>query len=299
MRFSRAAHFYIQAAALLALTRHASAQDDGFDCRFSYGDLQYDLTPLAGEHRIMRERKSPPTTMRDVVKFNLCADLDIEDGTDARDQCPAGTRACLITINEKDDEDDRTVAVIPLATSSSAAVHVQRRAVADGEFALAPKGIILTFQGPTYPDSSDDSWAQTFNLRLTCSTESSGLTFSDYDGSDMWAEWSAPSGCGFGAAPPDSGSDKPNDDAEEGDGSSGSHMGSGLGYFFLLLLLAFVAYFGLGAYYNYSTYGATGLDLIPHRDFWREVPYMFKDVVSHLCSAVRPRHTNRGGYIAV
>jgi hypothetical protein len=29
------------------------------------------------------------------------------------------------------------------------------------------------------------------------------------------------------------------------------------------LLLAFAAYFGLGAYYNYSTYGATGLDLIP------------------------------------
>lgn len=28
-------------------------------------------------------------------------------------------------------------------------------------------------------------------------------------------------------------------------------------------LLAFVAYFGLGAYYNYSTYGASGVDLIP------------------------------------
>lgn len=30
------------------------------------------------------------------------------------------------------------------------------------------------------------------------------------------------------------------------------------------LLLAFVAYFGLGAYYNYSTYGASGMDLIPY-----------------------------------
>ena len=29
------------------------------------------------------------------------------------------------------------------------------------------------------------------------------------------------------------------------------------------LLLAFIAYFVLGAYYNYSTYGATGADLIP------------------------------------
>ena len=28
-------------------------------------------------------------------------------------------------------------------------------------------------------------------------------------------------------------------------------------------LLAFIAYFGIGAYYNYSTYGARGMDLIP------------------------------------
>ena len=29
------------------------------------------------------------------------------------------------------------------------------------------------------------------------------------------------------------------------------------------LLLAFMSYLALGAYYNYSTYGATGFDLIP------------------------------------
>lgn len=29
------------------------------------------------------------------------------------------------------------------------------------------------------------------------------------------------------------------------------------------LFLAFIGYFALGAYYNYSTYGATGADLIP------------------------------------
>lgn len=30
------------------------------------------------------------------------------------------------------------------------------------------------------------------------------------------------------------------------------------------LFLAFVAYFVIGAYYNYSTYGASGADLIPY-----------------------------------
>lgn len=43
------------------------------------------------------------------------------------------------------------------------------------------------------------------------------------------------------------------------------------------------------------------INILPsHRDFWKEVPYMLKDVVSHLCSNVRPRRTaTRGGYIAV
>lgn len=66
------------------------------------------------------------------------------------------------------------------------------------------------------------------------------------------------------------------------------------------ILLAFASYFGIGAYYNYSTYGATGMDLIPHRDFWREVPYMLRDVFDHLCTSVKPRSSgSRGGYIAV
>ena len=30
------------------------------------------------------------------------------------------------------------------------------------------------------------------------------------------------------------------------------------------LLLAIIAYFALGAYYNYTTYGASGVDLIPY-----------------------------------
>lgn len=36
-----------------------------------------------------------------------------------------------------------------------------------------------------------------------------------------------------------------------------------------------------------------------HRDFWREVPYMLRDVVDHLCTSFRPKYNSRGGYISV
>ena len=44
------------------------------------------------------------------------------------------------------------------------------------------------------------------------------------------------------------------------------------------ILLGFLGYFVLGAYHNYTTYGATGWDAIPHRDMWRDLPWVVSDL---------------------
>ncbi|EMD37846.1 type II membrane protein [Gelatoporia subvermispora B] len=281
---------------LLSLAaRIASAQDDSsnpFDCLVTYDGFKYDLTGLKGEHELPRTIQSPPSEIVDTVRFDLCADLTRQDGVADEDQCPSGTRACLTKTLHKGSEPDRIFAAIPLAGSS-----------ADGlvySTLSSPKGISITFNGSSYPSpTTGEPIPQSFNVKLICETdtENSDPTFTSYDGQALWIEWHASAGCGFQGAP-DAPSKKPAEDIENP--SESERVGSGVGYFFLLLFLAFLAYFGLGAYYNYSTYGATGKDLIPHRDFWREVPYMLQDVASHLCSAVRPRHSSgRGGYIAV
>ncbi|CDO72491.1 hypothetical protein BN946_scf184980.g32 [Trametes cinnabarina] len=283
-------------AILTLVTALASAQEDTkpFDCRITVDDLQYDLESLAGEHSVSRELSVPPSKIEDKVTFNLCADLERKSDVPTEDQCPEGTRACLVRTNRKEGHSDRVFSVIPLANSSASAVTPTRLS--------SPKGIELTFAGSPYPSVVNaDPIPQYFHLELLCSTEISNINFTSYDGKDLNLEWSAPAGCGF-SGPSDDDSEKP-DKGDDGDSGSGGDkhesVGSGLGYFFLLFFLAFVAYFALGAYYNYTTYGATGADLIPHRDFWREVPYMLRDVVSHLCSAIRPRQASRGGYIAV
>ena len=108
-----------------------------------------------------------------------------------------------------------------------------------------------------------------------CETEETEPQFQSYDGARAVVEWSAPSGCNFRSDTPSGGDSKsPEKEAEA--------VGSGIGWFFLLfvfpvvfeddefltwttlrLLIAFAGYFALGAYYNYTTYGATGVDLIP------------------------------------
>lgn len=100
-----------------------------------------------------------------------------------------------------------------------------------------------------------------FNLTIHCATEASEPVFKSYDGASLNLEWSTPAGCDF------KGSDDAPQEDEGGGGSEGGKapesVGSGMGWFLLVLLLAFLGYFGLGAYYNYATYGATGMDLIP------------------------------------
>ncbi|KAF8973249.1 putative autophagy protein Atg27 [Flammula alnicola] len=261
--------------------------DSAFDCSVSFNNTKFDLTTLAGEHVVNRTRDTPPSVMLDSLRFNLCADLTAQTTVPEQDQCPSGTRACLTKTNQKSDQSDRVVAVIPIAQTSKLEPNLS--------FSFTPKYLSLVFHGAEYPPTTP-STQQSLNLTLFCDPQGiSDPKFVAYDSSRLDLEWSGPAGCPF----KEEGGGNKDDDTKDEDQEKES-VGSGIGWFFFVLLFAFVAYFGLGAYYNYSTYGATGYDLIPHRDFWKEVPYMLSDVISHLCSNVRPRKTSsRGGYISV
>jgi hypothetical protein len=158
----------------------------------------------------------------------------------------------------------------------------------------------MSFVGAEYPHPSNSTLVrQSMDMTLLCNPEDTELPkFVSYDGQRVNVEWTTPDACPLS----DGDGDKPEDSKPGGGGNenpTSGHVGSGIGWFFLMLLSALAAYFAIGAYYNYSTYGARGLDLIPHRDFWQEVPYMLRDVVSHLCSNVGARRASRSGYIAV
>jgi len=270
---------------LLLLISAASSQLDA-DCHLSIGDDKYDFNALNGDHTLSRSRSLPPTNMTDTLRFNICKELTLLEGVASGDQCGSGTWACLSKTNTKQGESDRVVAVIPIAKEPELRAEYTKLS--------SPRGVKMTLHGPTYPSSTTlEPTPQEFVLSLLCATEEAQPEFKSYDGTRALVEWAAPAGCNFRSDPSGGGDGKTPDKEAEA-------VGSGVGWFFLLLFVAFAGYFALGAYYNYTTYGATGVDLIPHRDFWREVPYMLRDVVSHLCSSFQSRHsTSRGGYIPV
>ncbi|PIL29752.1 hypothetical protein GSI_08191 [Ganoderma sinense ZZ0214-1] len=254
-------HPVSRAVLLTLLSALVAAQDDQkpFDCHVTIGQDKYDLTGLKGEFAAERDISLPPSTIHDTLSFNLCEDLTTKKDVPAEDQCPSGTRACLVRTTKKNGKDDQVLSVIPLANSSASAVSY--------EATTSPKGLQLTFAGSSYPSpAGSDPIPQHLHVKLLCSSNMANLNFTSYDGKDLYIQWEAPAGCLF-ESPPDEGTKDPSKGGDDKSGSGGEKeqesVGSGLGYFFLLLFLAFVAYFALGAYYNYSTYGASGADLIP------------------------------------
>lgn len=67
---------------------------------------------------ISDSEETPPTTTLTSIQISLCQPLDKETGP-ASDQCPSGTRVCMKVTNEKKDEPDRLIQVIPAGGSES------------------------------------------------------------------------------------------------------------------------------------------------------------------------------------
>lgn len=112
----------------------------------------------------------------------------------------------------------------------------------------------------------------------------------DYDpkAGILYLSWTTSAACPTpnDTPPPnqDEGNNKDDDPPEDDDGESGrdpvgNSKGLGFfGWFITLLFLGFAGYLILGAYHNRTTYGATGWDMVPHRDVWRDLPYVVSDL---------------------
>ncbi|KAG9036585.1 hypothetical protein FRB95_008419 [Tulasnella sp. JGI-2019a] len=262
-----------------------------WNCKAEIGAYSWDLTALNKEKTISRTRSSPPSTFEDEVRFNLCDVIKKREGYDSLDQCPSGTLACFTEVNKKpNDGAERITAVIPLAVESG--LNIQYKIIPPAI------GLTLLLHGSRWPADAPTSLRQSFNITLLCdpSTESEPkfVSYNQGDGG-MFVEWSNPSACAH------EGGDQKSPDTtpppSPGDGPSKSE-GGGMRWFFFLLLMGVIAYFGLGAYSNYTNYGSRGWDLVPHRDFWRDVPYLAGDLVAHIVNSIRGGNS-RSGYVSV
>ncbi|KIR59273.1 hypothetical protein I314_04788 [Cryptococcus bacillisporus CA1873] len=255
-----------------------------FDCSLTASSISYDISPLTGLRTASKDSSTPPTTSEAKVSMNLCAaeGLGKEDDVADEDQCPENTRVCLKLVNHKpsSSEPDRVTAVVPFWLVDTPDSDITTTPLGkNGE-----QGLKITVKGQEYA-----GLRQSVNLTLLCDTssDSPNPTLVSYTAGALSLEWATPDAC-----------------PRSGDSSSPSSSDGGGGGFvsfvktlFWLIIIGLILYFAIGIFYNHQQYSARGWDLIPHRDFWREVPTLVQDLVSHVMANVRGSGSGgRGGY---
>ncbi|KAF8684099.1 Autophagy-related protein 27 [Rhizoctonia solani] len=146
----------------------ALAQESSFKCDFEFDKVKYDMHLMDGEWVVKQDRATPPTTMQDELRFNVCGDLKKQAEVKDRDQ-------------------DRVVSVIPVAQSSTK-FTIDRLPSDRG------KGIIITMNAGSYP--SEGGKPQSLKLALICVDKTEEPRLIGYDGSQVSAEWKAVEACG-------------------------------------------------------------------------------------------------------
>ncbi|CAO1618369.1 unnamed protein product [Parajaminaea phylloscopi] len=237
---------------------------------------RYDLSSLAkrGPVTVSASYDTPPTTTTYTLDVSLCSALD-PNSSPAEERCPPNTRICQrVRSKPKSGSGEGMVThVIPLVTESYGYQILQ-----DSDGAGAASSFQLHLHGPEYA-----ARPQKVKLEMVCDKSASNTVpeFKEYELMDGKAElkWRTPAACPLDNSGVGSGS------GDNGGGSSPARTG-GWGFFswlFFLGSLALIAYFAIGTYLNQQRYGVME---IPHRDFWRESPYLVMDVGRHAWKSV-------------
>ncbi|EGG07295.1 uncharacterized protein MELLADRAFT_105799 [Melampsora larici-populina 98AG31] len=245
------------------------------DCKFTSEDgARYDFTSLIPQSswplNITTDRSTPPTLTIETLLISLCTELKpVEEG------CPAGTTVCLSIFNESGEKggtDRRLISRIPIAGPS--------RPVVQGGGLSNRDPIRLTIAGGTYNGVQQST---VFNFACATSAAAPRQPKTQYDTSKgfLTIDWPTPLACASASGSP----------VGTPTGSSGW-----FGSFVTFIIFIFIAYFLIGIWLNYNKYGGNGWDLIPHQDFWRELPRMISELF-------RSRRGNgsasRAGYSAI
>ncbi|GAA5946803.1 hypothetical protein JCM3775_004713 [Rhodotorula graminis] len=288
----------LQGAALLS---GATAALAAWDCTLQLGSLRFDLNQVKGREEWEIESQTPPTVLKNRYALSLCDALPDPPASAPDDDCPHGTRLCMRAFSTRHGYDDRLLSVVPVAGDLEGAA---------GGSALNPRAEekeghkpderwVLEMGGGTY-----NGVGQKARIDMVCDegARETAPTVDEYDagGGILYLTWRTFAACPTsGDAPPppppddDQDKDKEGGDREPDRDPVGHSRSLGFfGWFFTLLFVALVAYFALGAYHNYSTYGATGWDMIPNRDVWRDLPFVISDLF-------KGRGGSRSGYSAL
>ncbi|KAI9496127.1 autophagy-related protein 27 [Zychaea mexicana] len=258
-------------------------------------DVVLDLSKLNRAFTIKTEEQTPPSTQTNEVTINICDELQKPEDVKEEDFCDKGAYICRRSIiTRKEQKIVSQIQSIAGEFEKDKLNPAFKAADSNQDLTKSGAQFSLVLNGGKYNDQ-----AQSAQLTLQCdesqdrSKDPSDPTLNSYQNNVMSLTWKTVFACATkeGEAPP-----PPPPPPSDGESSEGM---SGAGIFFTIVGVLLAVYFIGGAFYNFKMYNARGLDLIPHRDFWLDLPYLIKDLISHLVDSIMSHRRGSGGYVAV
>ncbi|KAF9573924.1 hypothetical protein EC968_007752 [Mortierella alpina] len=290
MTRSRSRLAAVVSLALSSLIALAAAQGDtpAFDCaKISLGGLSYDISALKTSTFTVQgvPKEEYPSIVRVDYMVNPCQPIAIPDG-EVKTHCKAGAWVCQDTKVIEDDKPKtlflKTIAGSAAATDTSPARDVAPTvARPQGSSDEKDQSWLLTLKGGNI-DGRDQSVVIKFVCDRSVTDAKEGLALDKYENDRLDLTWKGLFSCA----------------AKDVQLPTAEGM-SGFRVFLTVFGVVGFIYIVAGAVYNYKTYGARGLDLLPNLDFWRDFPSLVSDVVRSVWDSVTGRATSSRGYVSV
>ncbi|KAL0082452.1 autophagy-related protein 27 [Phycomyces blakesleeanus] len=276
----------------------------------SNGIWELDLSRLNRPFVVVHNETTYPTITSTQTEINICDALNRPSDVDEEDFCKDRTYICRRVINTKKGSDRVT--------------HVQAIA---GEFEGSKLNATVEVPNNTEQDLSQNGAQLSISLggehinnkslsaliTLECDTsqptkeDPNEPTIVSFKSNVLAVHWKTVFACGAQPKEKIPKEDEPTEDEPSEDEPSKdkdvppkdiNEGMSSIGVFFTFVGLLIGLYFGGYALYNYKVYNARGIDLLPHRDFWIELPYLIKDLITHVMDSMSSNRRG-GGYASV
>ncbi|KAI8331701.1 autophagy-related protein 27 [Chlamydoabsidia padenii] len=259
-------------------------------------NYQLDLSPMNRDFIMETRANTKPSTKITRTHVNICNFVTKPPITYDEDFCKANTYVCLRLYHKKGDV-ERLDEVEELAGD-------YEDSKLSPEFKIASENHDLTTDGALFAlklhGGNVDGKKQTVIITLECDNNGShnnpdGPELISDDGYVTKLHWKVVFACASKATEKSPSAKRPSSNI--GLPELGGKFTINL--VFIILGVLMVLYFISGAIYHYRMFNARGIDLIPHRDFWLDLPYLAKDIIGYLLEAVMSHRRARKGYTPV
>lgn len=259
-------------------------------CQFNVNGHTYDLSSIAGPQTIEQQEDTPPSQHKMIFTLDPCESLKLDKKQPNDEQCPDNTIVCGLGYTQLPKSSKFELSQIMPFGNGAAPQYKPLRDSGDVE------GISTSYTNP---------WGGVdigMTVDYVCSPTEEGpkLDYYRLGGEFVTIVWKTPAAC---KEPPksDPGSDKP-DSGKDKDKDKGGNTNDGTswGWFtwlFIIIVLGIAVYIIGNAWINYDRYGNAGVDLLPHSDSVRDIPYLIRDFVYKVVGTFTGG--SRTGYSAV